>query len=701
MAETLVIVESPSKAKTIKKYLPKGYEVQATMGHLVDLPKSRLGVDLENNFEPDYIKVRGKAPLINSLIKEAKKADTVLLATDPDREGEAIAWHVANFLGLDPKDDCRIMFHSITKREINEAIENKQPVNLDLVDSQQARRIVDRIVGYSISPFLWKKVKKGLSAGRVQSVVTRMICDREDEIKAFVPEEYWTLTIDAKKKGSPEVFKALLHSEDGKKIRVANAEEAARLEKIAEENDLVVSKIKKSQRQSRPPLPFTTSTLQQTAYSQLGMTSQRTMRVAQQLYEGLPIKGRGQVGLITYLRTDSTRLAPEAVAEAADFIDKNFGDSYHGASRGAKKPKKNVQDAHEAIRPSSLLNDPEEIKDSLDKDQYRLYKLIWTRMLASQMAPAVYDKTNAEMQAGPLTFRAGGERLNFPGFTAVYRDRENKNTMLPEMEEGEILEKKKIVKEQKFTTPPTRYNEGTLISKLEENGIGRPSTYAPTISTIKNRGYVEVENRYLKPTELGYIVTNLMKDHFQDIVDVNFTADMEKGLDEVASGNRNWKELIGEFYGDFKPELDAAQDAAEKVELKDPESDEICELCGRRMVIKTGRYGKFLACPGFPECKNTKPFLEKTGGKCPKCGGDMIKRQSKKGRTFYSCSNYPECDYMNWDLPVSIQCPVCGKTMFQKGLGKRKKYYCEDHGPQEAGKQTDSKETQTGDAAKA
>lgn len=684
MSDTLVIVESPSKAKTIKKYLPKGYEVKATMGHLIDLPKSRMGVDLEHDFEPEYIKVRGKAPQINELKKEAKKADRVLLATDPDREGEAIAWHVANFLGMDPNDDCRIMFHSITKREINEAIENKQPVNMDLVDAQQARRVLDRIVGYSISPLLWKKVKKGLSAGRVQSVVTRMIIDREEEIKAFVPEEYWLIDVLAKKQDTGESFKAALHSENGKKLKIENGEEAARLEKIVEENPLIVKSVKAKERLSKPPLPFTTSTLQQAAYSKLGMSSSRTMRVAQQLYEGLPIKGRGQVGLITYLRTDSTRLAPEAVQEAADYIDEHFGEKYHGASKkAAAKKKANVQDAHEAIRPSSLANNPEEIKDSLDHDQYRLYKLIWERMLASQMAPAVFDKTSVEMTCGPLGFRTSGERMKFRGFTAVYQDKAAKDTSLPELHEGEVLDKEKIFKEQKFTTPPNRYNEGTLISKLEENGIGRPSTYAPTISTIKNRGYVEVQNKYLVPTELGYIVTDLMKDNFEDIVDIGFTAEMEKELDEVASGSRNWKELLGDFYKDFKPELDQAQENAKKVEIKDPESDEICELCGRRMVIKMGKYGKFLACPGFPDCKNTKPYFEKMPGKCPKCGGDMIKKQSKKGRTFYSCSNYPECDYMNWDLPVALTCPVCGKTLFQKGMGKNKKYYCEDHGVQD------------------
>ncbi len=682
MSGKLVIVESPSKAKTIKKYLPKGYEVEATMGHLIDLPKSRMGVDLEHDFEPEYIKVRGKAPLINELKKQAKKADEVLLATDPDREGEAIAWHVANFLGIDPNDDCRIMFHSITKREINEAIENKMPVDMNLVDSQQARRVMDRVVGYSISPILWKKIKKGLSAGRVQSVVTRMIVDREEEIKAFVPEEYWLIDVDARKQDEKKTFKAALHSENGKKLKIENGKDAQRLEDIIKSNDLVVKSVTKKDRLSKPPLPFTTSTLQQTAYSKLGMSSARTMRTAQQLYEGLPIKGRGQVGLITYLRTDSTRLAPEAVKEASDYIDEHFGEKYHGASRKPVK-KKNVQDAHEAIRPSSLANHPDAIKDSLDRDQYRLYKLIWERMLASQMAPAVFDKTSVEMECGNLGLRASGESLKFRGYQAVYQDKAPKDTSLPDLQEGEVLVKEKVNKEQKFTSPPARYNEGTLISKLEENGIGRPSTYAPTISTIKNRGYVEVDNRYLVPTDLGYIVTNLMKENFKDIVDIGFTAEMERELDEVANGERDWKALMGDFYKDFKPELDEALENVQKVEIKDPESDEICELCGRRMVIKTGKYGKFLACPGFPECKNTKPYFEKMPGSCPKCGGDLVKRTSKKGRTFYSCKNYPECDYMNWDMPTDQKCPQCGKTLFQKGFGKKKKLYCEDCGPVE------------------
>lgn len=680
MADTLVIVESPSKAKTIKKYLPKGYEVEATMGHLIDLPKSRLGIDVDNNFEPDYIKVRGKAPLINALKKQAKKADRVLLATDPDREGEAISWHVANFLDIDPNSDCRIEFHEITKRAVNEAIENKHPVDMDLVNSQQARRVMDRLVGYSISPFLWKKVKRGLSAGRVQSVVTRMIVDREEEIEAFVPEEYWNIDLELKKHGNSTTFTARFYSEDGKKKTVKNKDEAEALEKIVHANPIITQSVRERVRAQKAPLPFTTSTLQQTAYNLLGMTSQRTMRTAQALYEGVPIKGQGQVGLITYLRTDSTRLAPEAVNEAEKFIGENFGEKYQNfAARKAKK-NKNIQDAHEAIRPSSLYNDPEVIKDSLTSDQYRLYKLIWSRMLASQMSDATYNVTDADIAAGTLLFKAKGERMAFPGFTAVWGYGSSKNVLLPKLEEGQALDLVKVGKEQKYTTPPARYTEASLIKKLEENGIGRPSTYAPTISTIKNRGYIEVVEKHFVPTELGFIVTGLMKEHFQDIVDVNFTAAMENGLDKIAEGNEDWKFLLGDFYKDFKMELDAAQEAAEKIEIKDPESDEVCELCGRTMVIKNGRFGKFLACPGYPDCKNTKPFLEKTGGICPECGGDLIKRTTKKGRTFYSCSNYPGCEFKTWDLPVPQTCPECGKTLFQKGLGKRKHLYCIDHG---------------------
>jgi len=674
---TLVIVESPAKAKTIQKYLPAGYEVQATMGHVIDLPKSRIGIDVENGFKPDYITIRGKGELLKKLKKEAKKNQEVLLATDPDREGEAISWHVANTLGIDPQSQCRIEFHEITKRAVNEALGNVRRVDMDLVNSQQARRIMDRLVGYSISPFLWKKVKKGLSGGRVQSVITRIIVDREKEIEAFVPEEYWKLNLDLKKTDDPAVFVAEFHSENGKRLKVKNKEEADRLDGIVQDNKdhLQVSAVETKPKKQAPPMPFTTSTLQQTAYHALGFSTQRTMQIAQQLYEGVEIKGRGQIGLVTYIRTDSTRLADEAKAEAKEFIQKKYGKDFIGPG-AAKNRKNNVQDAHEAIRPSSILNTPESLYGSLEPAQYRLYKLIWERMVASQMSAAVYDVTKADVTCGSLLFKVKGEVLRFPGFTKVLSTSTKRDNPLPVLEKGDPLDLVKINKEQKFTTPPPRYNEGSLVKFLEEKGIGRPSTYAPTIATIKNRNYVEVKNKLFYPTELGITVTDLMKEFFPDIVDMAFTAKMEDGLDEVANGKLNWVQLMEGFYDPFSKELSNAQENAQRVKLVDPESDEICELCGRRMVIKDGKYGKFLACPGFPECKNTKPYLEKTGGKCPECGGDLVKRLTKKGRTFYSCSNYPKCEFKTWDLPLKEKCEVCGNTLFQKGLGKRKRKYC-------------------------
>lgn len=685
MAKNLVIVESPAKAKTIKKYLPRGYEVQATMGHVIDLPKSRLGIDLEHDFTPEYIKIRGKGKLLKEIQKEAKKADNILLATDPDREGEAISWHVANLLEMDPATDCRIEFHEITKRAVNAAIDNKRPVDMDLVNSQQARRILDRLVGYSLSPFLWKKVKKGLSGGRVQSVVTRVIVDREEEIQAFVPEEYWDLDLDLKKDGDRKVFTSRFHSEDGKRKTIENGEEADRLEAIVKNNPLTVAAVKKRISSKKPPLPFTTSTLQQEAYKALGFTTQRTMSVAQQLYEGVEVRGKGLTGLISYIRTDSTRIADEAVAEAKEYILGGYGEEYYqGAVK--KTQKKNVQDAHEGIRPSSVFNIPEELRDSLSADQFKLYRLIWERLLASQMSPAEFYVTTVDVACDKLIFRTKGETMKFPGFTAVYKSAKGakkKENVLPELAEGDVLTLKEIHKEQKYTKPPARYTEASLVKILEEKGIGRPSTYAPTITTIKNRDYVEVVDKYFIPTELGIEVTKLMKEYFEDVVNLTFTAEMEEGLDKVSEGEMNWVDLLSGFYNDFKKELDYAQEAADKITIEDPESDEICEVCGRRMVIKKGRYGKFLACPGFPECKNTKPFLEKTGGICPEDGGDLVKRTSKKGRTFYSCSNYPECDFMSWDTPVEKRCPKCNNTMFTKGLGKRKKIYCAHCGHEE------------------
>ncbi|MGL4607809.1 MAG: type I DNA topoisomerase [Eubacteriaceae bacterium] len=683
MAKALVIVESPAKAKTIKKYLPKGYEVEATMGHVIDLPKSRIGIDIENNFAPEYIKIRGKATLLNKLKSAAKKADTVYLATDPDREGEAISWHMANFLEIDLEKKCRIEFHEITKKAVNDAIDNKRSIDIDLVNSQQSRRILDRLVGYSLSPFLWKKVKKGLSGGRVQSVVTRIIVDREEEINAFIPEEYWGLDLKLKKmdQSDEDFFISKFYSEDGKKKTIKNKEDADRIEKKVFEGAIFVDKVKKRIRNQKPPLPFTTSTLQQEAYKALGFTTQRTMRIAQQLYEGVDISGYGLTGLITYLRTDSTRIADEAVLASKDYIKKNFGEKYIGLEKKVVK-KKNVQDAHEAIRPSVVEITPDIAKGSLEKDQFRLYNLIWQRLMASQMSDAQFYVTDIDVGCSDLIFKTKGEILKFDGFLKVGKGLGsiNSDNILPELNEKDELSLIKTIKEQKFTKPPARYTEASLVKILEEKGIGRPSTYAPTIATIKNRDYVEMVEKHFMPTDLGITVTALMKEFFSDIVNVSFTAEMESKLDNVADGEIDWKDVLRNFYLGFEKELKIAQENAEEVSIPDPESDEICDLCGKRMVIKKGKFGRFLACPGFPECKNTKPFLEKTGGICPRCGGDIVKRTSKTGRTFYSCVNYPECDYMNWDLPLPEKCPSCGATLFQKGLGKRKTKYCDQKG---------------------
>lgn len=665
---TLVIVESPAKAKTIKKQLPRGYQVEATMGHVIDLPKSRLGIDVEHDFKPDYITIRGKGKLLAQLKKDAKKSDRVLLATDPDREGEAISWHVANTLGIDPKSPCRIEFHEITKRAINDAIDHVRSVDMDLVNAQQTRRLLDRLVGYSISPFLWKKVRRGLSAGRVQSVVTRIIVDREKEIESFVPEEYWNLNLDVSKIEDSRIFLAVFHSEDGQIKKIPDAKEADRLEAIVKaQPDMTVQKVQKRKNEQRPPLPFTTSTLQQSAYKALGFTSRKTMSIAQRLYES---------GRVTYIRTDSTRLAPEAIDEAKSYILENFGEKYLGKQHRKAKKSKNVQDAHEAIRPASLYATPDSLKTQLEADDYKLYRLIWQRMAGSQMAPAVYDSIRADIACDNLIFKVKGDTMQFDGFTKVMPNSARKDNPLPPLQEGDAIHLEKIHKEQKFTNPPARYNEASLIKLLEERGIGRPSTYAPTIATIKSRNYVEVEDRRFKPTDLGITVTNMMEDYFPDIVDPQFTAKMETELDNVANGSEDWVHVMEGFYGPFKHELEHAQEHASKIEIKEEVTDVICDKCGAHMVVKEGRYGKFLACPNYPECKNTKPYFEKTGGICPKCGGDLVKRKSKKGRTFYGCSRYPDCDFVTWDKPVADKCPKCGNTMFQKGLGKRKRIYC-------------------------
>lgn len=676
MSETLVIVESPAKAKTITKYLPKDYSVIATMGHVIDLPKSRLGIEIDNDFEPEYIKIRGKGKLLTEIKKKANKADDVLLATDPDREGEAISWHVANFLGIDPEDKCRIEFHEITKKAVSSAIDQKRAVDMNLVNSQQARRVLDRLVGYSLSPFLWKKVKTGLSGGRVQSVVMRIIADREDEINNFIPQEYWNLDLHLHKKDDKLTFLAKFYGEKGKKLTIPNEEEAQRLYHIVKNNSLFIENVKKRVRYQNAPLPFTTSTLQQDAYRTYGFTTQRTMRVAQQLYEGVSIAGKGLVGLVTYIRTDSTRIADEAKYEARHYIEKNFGKDYLGTAKRTTAGK-NVQDAHEAIRPTDINLLPVAIRESLSGDQFKLYKLIWERLIASQMARASYYVTDVDIRCEELLFKAKGEMIKFEGFLkATGGAKKTMDNPLPELEVEEEVFPKKINKEQKFTTPPARYTEGTLVKVLEENGIGRPSTYAPTISTIKTRNYVEIKEKRFHPTELGMTVNELMKIYFSDIVNIKFTADMEEKLDKISEGNTRWKTLIEEFYKKFKHQLDHAQEDAEKVTIEDPLSDEFCELCGKQMVIKNGRYGKFLACPGFPECKNTKAIVEKTGGICPECGGNLVVKKSKRGRTFYGCENYPKCEFTTWDLPLAEKCPNCEHTLFQKGLGKKKKKYC-------------------------
>lgn len=676
MSETLVIVESPAKAKTITKYLPKDYSVIATMGHVIDLPKSRLGIEIDNDFEPEYIKIRGKGKLLNEIKKKANKADDVLLATDPDREGEAISWHVANFLEIDPEDKCRIEFHEVTKKAVSSAIDQKRAVDMNLVNSQQARRVLDRLVGYSLSPFLWKKVKTGLSGGRVQSVVMRIIADREEEIKAFVPEEYWNLDLHLHKKEDKMTFLAKFHGEKGKKVTIPNEDEALRLYNIVKSNPLFIQNVKKRIRYQNPRLPYTTSTLQQDAYRTYGFTTQRTMRAAQQLYEGVSIAGRGLVGLVTYIRTDSTRIAEEAKNEARHYIEKSFGKEYLGTVK-RRAGGRNVQDAHEAIRPTDINLLPVAIRESLSGDQFKLYKLIWERLIASQMARASYYVTDVDIVCEELLFKAKGEMIKFEGFLkASGGAKKTMDNPLPELEVGEEVIPKKIDKEQKFTNPPARYTEGTLVKVLEENGIGRPSTYAPTISTIKTRNYVEIKEKRFHPTELGMVVNELMKVYFSDIVNIKFTAEMEEKLDKISEGNTPWKALIGEFYKTFKHQLDHAQENAEKVTIEDPLSDEFCELCGKQMVIKNGRYGKFLACPGFPECKNTKAIVERTGGICPECGGDLIVKKTKRGRTFYGCENYPKCEFTTWDLPIAEKCPECKHTLFQKGLGKRKRKYC-------------------------
>lgn len=673
--KNLVIVESPAKAKTIKKFLGRNYKVEASMGHVRDLPKSKLGIDLEEDFEPNYITIRGKGKTLNKLRKAAKKSDEVFLATDPDREGEAISWHLAYALKLSDENNNRIEFNEITKTAIQNAIKNPRTIDKDLVDAQQARRLLDRIVGYRLSPLLWKKVRKGLSAGRVQTVAVKIICEREEEIRNFDEEEYWSLEIELKNEDG-EVLKADLYRIDNKKFNLESKEETDQVIEDIKKEDFEIIKVKKRKRRRNPKSPFTTSTLQQRASNKLNFTAKKTMYLAQQLYEGIDVGSEGTVGLISYIRTDSTRLSNEAKNGAKDYILNKFGDKFLKSSKKKSKKNSNAQDAHEAIRPTDTQRTPEKMKKHLSKDQFKLYDLIWKRFVASQMSPALYESISAQFKAGAkYKFRVSGSRLLFPGHLILTGKEKEDNIDLPVLNEGDKYSLVKTNPEQHFTTPPPRYSEATLVKTLEEEGIGRPSTYAPTLSTIESRDYVEKERRYFKPTELGETVTELLTEYFPDVTDVEFTADLEKRLDEIEKGNENWKKILRDFYEPFYNRLENARENMERVQIVE-ETDEVCEKCGSPMVVKYGRYGKFLACSSYPECKNTKPYLIKTGVDCPECeDGEVIERTSKKGRTFYGCSNYPDCNFMSWNKPVKKPCPECGSLMVEKTTKAKGKHY--------------------------
>ncbi|MBR4890555.1 MAG: type I DNA topoisomerase [Clostridia bacterium] len=680
MANNLVIVESPAKAKTIKQYLGKSYNVVASMGHIRDLPKSQMGVDLENNFEPKYITIRGKGDLLSKLKKEAKNAKNIYLATDPDREGEAISWHLATLLDIDEKANCRISFNEITKNAVQAAMKEPRSIDLDLVNAQQARRVLDRIVGYKISPILWRKVKKGLSAGRVQSVATKLIVDREREIESFIPEEFWTLDAKLKTLSGAE-FEASLTSFNGKKIKPEKEEDIKKITDAIKQEKFLIDDVKVSDKKRSPAPPFTTSTLQQEASRKLNFTVKRTMVAAQRLYEGVSVSGHGTIGLITYMRTDSLRLSSEAISDAREQIQTKFGDSYLPSKPNYYKTKKNAQDAHEAIRPTYASIHPSEVKDSLPADMYKLYKLIWERFIACQMKPAVYETVNADICAGKYGFKAIGSKLTFKGYMSAYiegvdDEKVEKESILPKLNKGENLELVKIVHDQHFTQPPLRYTEATLIKMLEEKGVGRPSTYAPTITTITARGYVTREKKQLLPTELGSVVTDIMIEHFPEIVGIEFTADMEKELDNVEEGKVDWVKIIGDFYTPFEKSIKTADEKIGKVKLEDEKSDVVCEKCGRIMVYKMGRFGKFLACPGFPECRNAKAIVIETGADCPKCGRKILEKKSKTGKVYYGCEDNPKCDFMTWDIPVAKEkCPECGGLLLRK-KGRKKQIVC-------------------------
>jgi DNA topoisomerase I len=677
MAQSLVIVESPAKAKTISKFLGSNFKVQASMGHVRDLPKSQIGVDVESNYEPKYITIRGKGQLITSLKKEAKKSDKIFLATDPDREGEAISWHLSQILGLSQDAPTRIVFHEITKSAIKDAMKHPRTINKDLVDAQQARRILDRLVGYEISPILWRKIKWGLSAGRVQSVVVKLICDREKEIKEFIPSEYWSVI--AKLKTTNGVLETKLHSFKNKKIVPETKEQIEDILSSLSNAEFIVKEIKKQERRKSSPNPFITSTLQQESYKKLNFTTKKTMSVAQQLYEGIDIKKEGTVGLITYMRTDSTRISEEAQKNAEKYIVDNFGDNFLPSSKKAVKSKGNIQDAHEAIRPTSVNRHPDIIKDSLTNDQYKLYKLIWSRFIASQMSDAVYDTTSVDVLANNYIFKSTGSILKFQGFLIAYNvEEDEENTKIPNVEIDQVLKLNSLEPKQHFTQPPARFTEASLVKALEENGIGRPSTYAPIISTVIDRGYVVRDKKTLAPTELGEVVTELLKEYFKTIVDTEFTAKMENRLDEIEEGTEEWVHVVDDFYKPLSGLIAIAEDKISKITIEEQVevTDIPCEKCSKNMVIKKGRFGKFLACPGYPECKNTKPLVEELDVSCPKCSGKVVVRKSKKGRIFYGCNSYPECNYVSWDKPTNEKCPECSTLLIEKNQKGNKVLKC-------------------------
>lgn len=672
--QKLIIVESPAKARTISKFLGKGYKVEASQGHVRDLPKSQIGVDIEHDFEPKYITIRGRGDILAAIRKDAKNASQIYLATDPDREGEAISWHLASVLGIDPESPCRIEFHEVTKNAVQTAIKNPRSVDMNRVNAQQARRVLDRLVGYKISPLLWAKIKKGLSAGRVQSVVTRMVVMREEEIEAFIPEEYWDLSAQGytgTSNSKKAVFQMALSSLDGKKVSIENAQQADAAKERTEKAKLKVTGVRKGEKRHNAPAPFTTSSLQQEASKKLNFTTAKTMQVVQQLYEGVELKGSGSTGLVTYIRTDSIRISQEAIADLRAYIPEVYGDKYLPATPNVFKGRKNAQDAHEAIRPTDIRRTPESVKDSLSRDQYRLYQLIYNRTIASQMAPSVYETMTADIEGDGVGLRFYGEVLRFNGYSAVYKDTpeedaETVQNTIPELKTGSLVHIASVDCRQHFTQPPARYTEASLVRTMEEKGIGRPSTYAPTITVITSRGYVSREQKRLYPTELGRMVTAMMEQYFPEIVDLDFTADMEDKLDGVEEGTTDWKEIVRDFYPPFHEMLNTAEEQIEKVQLHDEVSDVPCDKCGAMMVYKMGKFGRFLACPNFPECRNAKPILTYIDTPCPECGARLMEKTSKKNRKFYGCENFPQCSFVSWEKPVSEKCPQCGSYMVEK-----------------------------------